>query len=969
MWKIALAVAVIYFAASLFIFRGVAESIPRVLRGEAVINGDELVPFFNPSSQLIEQAAGKFNQLTHGYEFRVRYSILTTWMRYYKILPFAIIVVIPAVTYVAYLAVSWLLSRCLPMLPARTIYVVTAGPVGVIFLILTYAKITHFYTLILGFSLFTLAAALVTYGLIFAERRPYRSIAAACLVTLVNPAVHYLILFAIYLSMTVLALLVVEAVTWLRGGGAQHLRWCAIKIGLATRWAATTGTSSAPGALGVLGRLRRLGVGIWSAWGHTTLFRCGVAFVLLGALTLVPYGLFVKFFALRGVPNLSETVPSDFYFIVDASVPWMHMLAFDMSGIMDKMISGDYLAKEPRTTNVIYTVLLLLPLLLPPMRRQLFNTRARRQFLVVAYFNVFFSMWATLGYSDPEWLPTFHRTIALISRTAYSMQSAIGDLILRVTSTIVQVLRFPHRFQLILFMAACVLIPISLAWIAERLGAAIRERARRRPALGRRCSRAMAPTLLALCFLPLFSGWQYRETFLSGNFRNFLAPYPVAPLRAVKDVLLNMPPGKVVVLPPTESAKVVLDISGVEHKFIDKFHIYYLDLPSYYYGLTGDSDNKYEFFLLLRALYYQQDWWVNIARDLDLRYLVINKELIANTVGGAEYLREIERIIIPQMDKHDEYLRKLYQNDSYVVYQFTHPPAAERRPLLVAEGWNSFVGLLSSWLDLTRFYDLRHTVVSDDLTDYAHLDLITDDLRTATLDLYAKANAKQFSVPSSNIFAFNPGIIPSSYYLSPMFRLFQLFSDSKWNRLNMITPGLFGTIAGSFIGVPRATQFRIDVKFPEDGTYRLLMRGAATANRLQVRSKKLGYAADVELRAPAGALAFYDQREVFSRDRKPLDIRLYTLAEMERLIPTEIVVVNNRNVYFDLGVVEAKKGAQAFHFNKIDNNPLLVEGILVVPEDVYRDLALPANVRLVESPAALRLTHTQDSAVQTRRSE
>ena len=59
---------------------------------------------------------------------------------------------------------------------------------------------------------------------------------------------------------------------------------------------------------------------------------------------------------------------------------------------------------------------------------------------------------------------------------------------------------------------------------------------------------------------------------------NFLAPYPVTPLKEVKNELLKRPPGKVVVLPPTETAKVIVDIAGVEHKFIDKFHIYYLDL-------------------------------------------------------------------------------------------------------------------------------------------------------------------------------------------------------------------------------------------------------------------------------------------------------------------------------------------------------------------------------------------------------
>ena len=181
-------VAFIYYLSSLFIYRGVAASIPSILDGTAVLNGDEMVPFFNPTSQLFDQAAGKFNHLTNGYEFRVRYSFLTTWMRYYKVLPFAIIIVIPSVTFVGYLAVSKFLSSALTNFAPTLIYSVTSAPVALIFLILAYTKITHFYTLILGFSLFLLASVLVTYGLIFAERRPYRSIAAACIVTLLNPA-------------------------------------------------------------------------------------------------------------------------------------------------------------------------------------------------------------------------------------------------------------------------------------------------------------------------------------------------------------------------------------------------------------------------------------------------------------------------------------------------------------------------------------------------------------------------------------------------------------------------------------------------------------------------------------------------------------------------------------------------------------------------------------------------------------
>jgi hypothetical protein len=580
------------------------------------------------------------------------------------------------------------------------------------------------------------------------------------------------------------------------------------------------------------------------------------------------------------------------------------------------------------------------------MRRQVFCTWPRRQFLFSSYFNVFFSMWATLGYSKPEWLPTFHRTIAFISLKANDMQSFSGDLVIKITSTIVQVLRFPHRFQLILFMMACILMPISVAWLGQQMQIYLAR-------WTLRWHWSTLPLLTLLLFAPLFSSWQYRETFGSGDFRQFLAPYPVTPLKEVKTVLERLPPGKVVVLPPTETAKIIVDIAGVEHKFIDKFHIYYLDLPSYYYGLTGDSDNKFEFFLLLRGLYYQQDWWINIARDLNIRYIVINKELIANTQGGAEYLREIEKVVLPELDHLSTSLRRIYENDSYVVYETIDLPKAPRLPLLIDTDWNTFMQVLSRNLNLTRYYDLRHTVVSDDLTTYDNLTLLTDDPHAASLDLYIKAHADQFFGPSSSIFAFQPAIIPSSYYLSPMFRLFQFFSDSKWNRLNMITPGLYGTIRGSFIGLPNVSQFRIDTKLPEQGQYHLLLRGAATVNQLQAHSKKLGYEKALSLHATSGSLTFYDQRKVFDSDRQPLDVSQYTIEELARLIPSDIVAVNARFQYFDLGVVTGEKGVHSFYFDKQDGNPLLIEGILVIPEATYSTISLPANVHLLQSAAEL----------------
>ena len=94
--RVALVVGVVYQIAAVIVFRDVLTAIPAILRGESVIVGDELVPFFNPESQLFDQARGEFSELTNGFEFRVRYSFLTTWVRHYLVLPFAILLLLPA---------------------------------------------------------------------------------------------------------------------------------------------------------------------------------------------------------------------------------------------------------------------------------------------------------------------------------------------------------------------------------------------------------------------------------------------------------------------------------------------------------------------------------------------------------------------------------------------------------------------------------------------------------------------------------------------------------------------------------------------------------------------------------------------------------------------------------------------------------------------------------------------------------
>lgn len=948
--RIALVVGLIYYVAALVVFRDVLLAIPDVLAGRSVIVGDELVPFFNPTDQLLDQAAGRFNDLTHGYEFRVRYAFLTTWLRYYKVLPFAILLVIPSIYWAVYLTVARFMVKVFTTLSAQSVYLATAFPVALIYMIMTYAKVTHFYTLIIGLALMTISALWMLYALLFAPRRWKRYAVVSSVATLLNPAIHYLILFTLFFAITVVTLALGELARWIRRGGPARLRPAVRAAGhLLAR----------PGRRSALVALVRRALG-------TVLGRCVSAGVLYACVTLVPYGLFVKFVALRGVANLSETVPGDYYFIRDASVSWVHVLSWDLAGITDKLLYGDYLAKVPRYPDMVYTLLLLVPLLVPPVTRALFVTRPHRQLLGVVYVAIAFAAWATIGYAQPLWFPTFHRALAALARGADATDSPAGDLVLKVASTIVQVLRFPHRFQLILFMLAPLVMSLTLALgidtvTARLLGRADRARGPGRTRVDPRGTKdqLVLRLLATLCigsvfFTPFWSNSAYRKAFSSGNFAGFLAPYPLHDLRQLKDALGVLPEGKTVVLPPTETAKLVTDANGVDHRFIDKFFIYYLDKPSYYYGLTGDTKNKFEFFLMLRGMYYQQDWWVDVARDLDIRYVVVNRKLRDNRGVGAEYLPDVEHYVEPDIKRLSGDLTLRFQNDTYALYELTDPPKPQRELMLVDSSWSSFLSLVSTRLDLSRCYDLEYLPYYDPKARAGQpMRLVTDDPRSAALDLYLLDHRELIGTPDTRIFAFNPDIVASSYYLSPMFRSFLFFSTTKWNRTGIITPGVFGSLRGSFVGLPRATRVTVPLKIPAAGRYRLLLRGAVTANQLRVTAPSASYDRTLELRPHGTDLQLFDTADVYDAHRVPVDTTKMSVGDLERAIPDELTPVNRSLAYADLGVIDAPQGTVNVQLRKTDTNPMLLEGVMAVPEADYASLRLDPSVSVVTDPDTL----------------
>ncbi|MFX5693008.1 hypothetical protein ABTE17_20230, partial [Acinetobacter baumannii] len=86
--------------------------------------------------------------------------------------------------------------------------------------------------------------------------------------------------------------------------------------------------------------------------------------------------------------------------------------------------------------------------------------------------------------------------------------------------------------------------------------------------------------------------------------------------------------------------------------------------------------------------------------------------------------------------------------------------------------------------NLSRCYTFEYTPYYDPtaLPPGAPIHLLTDDESTAALDLWLLDHPDAIAGPDTRMFAFNPDVVASNYYLSPMFRSFLLFSNTKWNR-------------------------------------------------------------------------------------------------------------------------------------------------------------------------------------------
>jgi hypothetical protein len=401
------------------IFRNVITAIPSILEHKSVIAREELVPFFNFKSQFFGDNS---SDLTGSEEIRTSYSFWTAWVRFNPVLPFALVIMNAVSAYVLFYA-FYRIVRHFAKDQMKVAVITSLIAATVIHLIMLYSKITHFYTLIFGFSMFALSLSLVIEQLFFYEALDWRNIAATSLLVLLNPAIHYHVIF--YLIFAILVLLNLVMVPREKEDFVQCLR------------------------------------------------RDGVYLIAVTVCSLLPYAIFISAIDSSAISSVSSNIPVDHLMIAESSVPLQALLTLGIFSQVDMFNHGYYLVRSPRTSFMIIVLVVCSVFLLSSWAK--IEDRKRQLFLVLFVASLI-AIWMSLGYS-PAFPYSFHEVLGIVVLHLASRPGMFTQDVVKLVSAFINILRFPHRFEFIYFYAIGVLLAISLVCIRQALDKDRRHRA------------------------------------------------------------------------------------------------------------------------------------------------------------------------------------------------------------------------------------------------------------------------------------------------------------------------------------------------------------------------------------------------------------------------------------------------------------------------------------------------------------
>ena len=825
---------IFFILLNIIIFRVPLTHTPQIMEGTEVLSAEELVPIFNFKTQFTDLLLNNYSDLTSDNTSRLRYSFYTSWVRYYAILPIALVILNAISAFILFYA-AFLFANFVSKKEISKSNIIYGALISstIIYLILLYSKITHFYTLIFGFGLFCLALAFFLRGL-FSKETNIKDLVISSVLILINPGVHYHVISLLVITWFLLVYFFLQS----KKGNILYF-----------------------------------------------LKKAALIFIIVLVISTVPYYFFVNWFILSPNQQIEIEIPVTYTSIIGFQPPNITIfLSSDTAAQIDNFLTGSYIKQEPRILNILYFIFLFLPLLF-------YKKLVKNPIIILLLSTVILSMYFSLGYLESL---TFYNNLENISHNLYLFFPPI----LSFFYTIVQVLRFPHRFQFIYF--ACFLFLISF-YTALILNSKIKKTGLK-----------FLKGLFVISLFVLFLNSDISFVLFSGNFAGFLQPYSISKdMIEIKDILDSDTTNYKILILPSTMGGLQVNSEGNKLNLNDKFFIYYFNKPSIDYVTTGDIKNRASMYIAYRAFQFSDSFWLNEIENIGVKYIILNKETSPRQ-RGIVYLPGIEKKIRSALINSKK-VDIIYDGKNFALFELNNFKEKKECNIFVNLSWQNYLKYSKETDDKYEACKLYRTF---DLDDLDKLDLIvTDNKQKLVYDLASiENNKKNFFTVDSTIIPFSKEYASTLSYPS-LFSLFSLLSINKWNNFGLSIPGFFDTITAKVSGSKESFTFKIPFKILEDEKYQLYLRGKTTSNLLFINVKNsLGQS--------------FNKSSLETGD--------------------EIKTINEYS-YYPLGELFLNQGDYTLEIEKQDLNPIVLEGLLIITnEDLEKIEIYTTNIEMEE---------------------
>jgi hypothetical protein len=857
---------------NLFIFRDVILNWGQILTGDVIVGPDELVPIFNFQTQYLDQQTNPFSELTGNFEFRVRYSWLTTWWRLNQILPFTLVFFNALSLTIIYWSVKKFTNLFFETKKIDSNFLFSGAFSGafISYLILMYTKITHFYTLTFGFAIWSVGIVLSILLFLNFENLKRHQIfkrgAFIVLITVFNPATHYVVL-----TIFLIALLLTSDVL--------SKTWTTIKI-------KKIPDLRRPITLTIIASLIALGY-------------------------LLYYFAFVTTFGKFGVQDFVGLTRR----IIEASSSsiWQ-IISLQTGGILDFHHHALYQI-EPgnRLFNLIYSLAVIGVFLITVFWVKQKTITPHTKFL--GFFNSFLAILAVffaIGYQNQF---SAHNFASWVLGYTGDSTNIISRFLTSAITTFFLVLRFPHRFLFIYQLTVSFAISICLVWLLQNLISHWFNFKKQ----------ILSTLIIILALIPYFAGQQIAPTFFSGNWSGFFAPYQIPQdLKDIKQYLAQSKiqnKGKLLLLPSSEIPLRTTENNQQEIKTIDKLWIYYLNYPSLYYGLGSENSYKDNFFLVYFNLINNRSW-LNLVRNKGVEYFLVNKNL--GIRDGYNYRNDIEKKIQGDFDQLEKQglVKKEIDGQNWTLYKLDDNLVSEKTNLFLNDDWSKTSREIFSrdviFPDYT-FYNINRDICEQNQFAIYGGNKVNFNSRqepnyinqknTKDLNLMCFKREIQYN---DNLLPFKRDLSSTNDFISNSFTILTTGDSPQlttYNNLDSVNPGTYGSIDKKMIFLTEKSsklQFLFNLK--EGGVKNIDLRAKALDNRLKITLK--------------------------NNDGKTLLENNIQARDTNNFINTRgDYVLNNFNYYTLINKYDFQKGDYILEIEKLDDNTIAFDALTYYSDD------------------------------------